>query len=182
MEVDMDAVSFDFSWDMPSFFEELDVIDSMYYLPAEEDSTESSLGDTSSANPANPCSTRAAKNIILERDRRKKLNEKLCTLRGVVPNITKMDKASIIQDAIAYIQELQEKEKHILAELEHTPVNDREGSPPRKKMRKTASSIDGAIFSGGIQGVEILEVITRRNRGNPFRLIGAFAPIVRKHI
>uniref|UniRef100_A0ACD6A938 Uncharacterized protein n=1 Tax=Avena sativa TaxID=4498 RepID=A0ACD6A938_AVESA len=155
----MDAVSFDFCWDTPSFFEELDVVDSMfmYYLPAEEESIESSgLGDsdTSSLNPANPCSTRAAKNIILERDRRKKVNKKLFTLRSIVPNITKMDKASIIHDSIVYIQELQEQEKHILAELE--PVAG-QGSPPRKK---TASSINAAIFSSGIQAVEILEVIT----------------------
>ncbi|KAG2571096.1 transcription factor BHLH6-like [Panicum virgatum] len=59
----------------------------------------------------------ANKNIIMERDRRRKLNEKLYALRSVVPNITKMDKASIIKDAIEYIQQLQAEERQVLQEV-----------------------------------------------------------------
>ncbi|KAM0901689.1 hypothetical protein ACQ4PT_019813 [Festuca glaucescens] len=80
-----------------------------------------------------------------------------------------MDKASIIQDAIAYIQELQEQEQHILAQisdLESAGCNagvikaeeDREDSPPRKKTRRTASSINDAVFSFAAQPVQILEM------------------------
>ncbi|CAN6227578.1 unnamed protein product [Urochloa humidicola] len=57
------------------------------------------------------------KNIVMERDRRRKLNEKLYALRSVVPNITKMDKASIIKDAIEYIEKLQAEERRMLQEV-----------------------------------------------------------------
>ncbi|KAF5955845.1 hypothetical protein HYC85_008701 [Camellia sinensis] len=49
--------------------------------------------------------------------RRKKLNDRLFALRAVVPKISKMDKASIIKDAIDYIQELHEQERRIQANL-----------------------------------------------------------------
>ncbi|XP_023538479.1 transcription factor bHLH35-like [Cucurbita pepo subsp. pepo] len=66
-------------------------------------------------SPSSP--SEASKNIVSERNRRKKLNDRLIALRAVVPNITKMDKASIIKDAIAYIQELRAEEKRIETEI-----------------------------------------------------------------
>ncbi|GJN11837.1 hypothetical protein PR202_ga30064 [Eleusine coracana subsp. coracana] len=100
-----------------------------------EDATsyyDSSSPDGSHSSSAAPAATAAMgakvaggaaganKNIIMERDRRRKLNEKLYALRSVVPNITKvrlMDKASIIKDAIEYIEKLQAEERQILQEV-----------------------------------------------------------------
>ncbi|CAL5035162.1 unnamed protein product [Urochloa decumbens] len=70
-----------------------------------------------SSSPPSPVAASTTKNTVMERDRRRRLNEKLYALRSVVPNITKMDKASIVRDAIAYIQHLQEEERQVLAEV-----------------------------------------------------------------
>ncbi|KAF8380233.1 hypothetical protein HHK36_027715 [Tetracentron sinense] len=45
--------------------------------------------------------------VLLERRRREKLNEKFLVLRSLVPIISKVDKASILNDTIAYLKELE---------------------------------------------------------------------------
>ncbi|KAI9109784.1 hypothetical protein K1719_018825 [Acacia pycnantha] len=56
--------------------------------------------------------------VEAERQRREKLNQRFYALRAVVPNISKMDKASLLGDAIAYINELQAKLKAMESEKE----------------------------------------------------------------
>ncbi|KAK4418365.1 Transcription factor MTB3 [Sesamum alatum] len=69
--------------------------------------------------------------VEAERQRREKLNQRFYALRAVVPTISKMDKASSLSDAIAYITDLQtkirvlEEEKGILNDQQnHCPVPD----------------------------------------------------------
>ena len=62
--------------------------------------------------------------VEAERQRREKLNQRFYALRAVVPNISKMDKASLLGDAISYITDLQMKIK--VLETEKNMVNNKE--------------------------------------------------------
>nr|XP_004239187.1 transcription factor bHLH35 isoform X1 [Solanum lycopersicum] len=64
-----------------------------------------------------PEGSQSSKNIVSERIRRNKLKEKLFALRALVPKITKMDKASIVKDAIEYIVKLQKQDRRIRGEI-----------------------------------------------------------------
>ncbi|KAG6671047.1 hypothetical protein I3843_Q018400 [Carya illinoinensis] len=56
--------------------------------------------------------------VEAKRQRREKLNQRFYALRAVVPNISKMDKASLLGDAITYITDLQMKIKVLETEKE----------------------------------------------------------------
>ncbi|KAE8697275.1 Transcription factor bHLH13 [Hibiscus syriacus] len=66
--------------------------------------------------------------VEAERQRREKLKQQFYALRAVVPNISKMDKASLLGDAIAYINELQAKLKVMESEREKFSSTSRDSS------------------------------------------------------
>ncbi|RDX86510.1 Transcription factor bHLH27, partial [Mucuna pruriens] len=119
-----------------------------------------------SSSPDGGASSMASKNIVSERNRRKKLNERLFALRAVVPNISKMDKASIIKDAIEYIQHLHDQEKRIQAEILDlesgklkNPIYEFDQDLPillRSKKKRTEHLLDSATSRNS--PIEIIEV------------------------
>ncbi|KAA8522719.1 hypothetical protein F0562_009119 [Nyssa sinensis] len=122
----------------------------------------------SSSPDGTQSSSLASKNIVSERNRRKKLNERLFALRAVVPNISKMDKASIIKDAIDYIQELHDQERTIQAEISElesgrgkkNSVFDFDQEIPTALLRSKKKRIEQCYDSAGslISPVEVLEL------------------------
>ncbi|KAI3777224.1 hypothetical protein L1987_47022 [Smallanthus sonchifolius] len=65
-----------------------------------------------------------SKNLMAERRRRKRLNDRLSMLRSIVPKISKMDRTSILGDTIDYVKELLEKiqdlkEQDVDSDMDH---------------------------------------------------------------
>ncbi|CAN6442082.1 unnamed protein product [Victoria cruziana] len=58
-----------------------------------------------------------------ERKRREKLKDRLLALRALVPFITKMDKASIIEDAVLYVQKLQKQATELEQEIQELKLS-----------------------------------------------------------
>ncbi|CAL4910970.1 unnamed protein product [Urochloa decumbens] len=77
--------------------------------------------------PINGREEQPLSHVEAERQRREKLNKRFCALRAIVPNISKMDKASILEDAVTHITDLKKKLEKIEAEreklLEHGKVD-----------------------------------------------------------
>ncbi|KAG2319412.1 hypothetical protein Bca4012_054342 [Brassica carinata] len=76
----------------------------------------SGSGDSSSPD-GGATSLASSKNLVSERNRRQKLNQRILALRSVVPKISKLDKASVIKDSIDYMQELIDQQKRLEAEI-----------------------------------------------------------------
>ncbi|PIA34865.1 hypothetical protein AQUCO_03700261v1 [Aquilegia coerulea] len=55
--------------------------------------------------------------VEAERQRREKLNHRFYALRAVVPNVSRMDKASLLGDAVSYINELKAKIDNLEAQV-----------------------------------------------------------------
>ncbi|KAG0501328.1 hypothetical protein HPP92_001400 [Vanilla planifolia] len=97
--------------------------------------------------------------VEAERMRREKLNQRFYALRAVVPNVSKMDKASLLGDAISYIKELGSKlqsletEKEGLQSQVETLKKERDAVPARPPPPHLAADQDARY--GRCAGVEI---------------------------
>ncbi|TKY55572.1 Transcription factor bHLH25 [Spatholobus suberectus] len=55
--------------------------------------------------------TQAQDHVIAERKRREKLSQRFIALSAIVPGLKKLDKATVLEDAIKYVKQLQERVK-----------------------------------------------------------------------
>ncbi|PKA50088.1 Transcription factor MYC4 [Apostasia shenzhenica] len=110
--------------------------------------------------------------VEAERQRREKLNQRFYALRAVVPNVSKMDKASLLSDAVSYITELQTKLQ--LLESSTESLRSQVDALKIKGADAAGSSADGR--SGRLEEVELevkiigLEAMIRlqsRREGHP---------------
>ncbi|XP_010933462.1 transcription factor MYC2 [Elaeis guineensis] len=97
--------------------------------------------------------------VEAERQRREKLNQRFYALRAVVPNVSKMDKASLLGDAISYIKELTSKLETLESDKEglqaqiETLKTERDSAPARPSQPPDP---DTRLMNGGrCHGVEI---------------------------
>ncbi|GLJ55090.1 hypothetical protein SUGI_1182370 [Cryptomeria japonica] len=75
-----------------------------------------------------------SKNVVSERRRRQKMNKLLYTLRALVPNISKMDKASILGDAIDYVNDLKQQVERAQCDVQSSNVSPRSSDQETDSM------------------------------------------------
>ncbi|ONK79436.1 uncharacterized protein A4U43_C01F6350 [Asparagus officinalis] len=134
--MDMLEAEYNNYWETKMFYEELD----SWGI----DEALSNLYDSSS--PEGPASPITTKNIATERNRRRKLNDKLYALRSVVPNITK-------------IAEIAELEKHKEDKSSVSEITEEDDGEVRKRRKKRSRS---SILANGSPGKPYIEDIQVR--------------------
>nr|ART33342.1 dysfunctional tapetum 1 [Tapiscia sinensis] len=120
-----------------------------------------------------------SKNLHAERRRRQKLSDRLLALRALVPIITNMNKATIIKDAITYIQELQMNVKVLSDQLLEMEAYTEQGAKPRsdevdaaEEMKKRGIKEDVKVTN--IDGNKLwIKIIFEKKRGGFTKLLEA---------
>ncbi|XVE65296.1 hypothetical protein DITRI_Ditri07aG0169500 [Diplodiscus trichospermus] len=98
--------------------------------------------------------------VEAERQRREKLNQRFYALRAVVPNVSKMDKASLLGDAISYINELRSKLQNADSEKEELQkqLEEMKKELARKESRSAPPPPDQDLNMSNNLGNKLIEL------------------------
>ncbi|GKA48695.1 transcription factor FER-like iron deficiency-induced transcription factor-like protein [Tanacetum coccineum] len=124
------------------------------------------------------------KSLISERKRRIGTKEKLYTLRTLVPNISKMDKASIVGDATQYIEDLQTQARNLRSEIAKIEATSNQKKPSQNSnMIRVSNSVPILkkiskleIFNVEEKGYYV-KVVSNKGRGVAVSLLKALESI-----
>ncbi|KAK7400451.1 hypothetical protein VNO78_11659 [Psophocarpus tetragonolobus] len=120
-----------------------------------------------------------SKNLETERRRREKLSARLLMLRSLVPIITNMNKATIVEDAITYIKRLQDKVQSLSQELHEMEATSEETAEPKKQEFDTAEEMKKFGIQEEVQMAKIdgnklwIKVIIEKKSGRFKKLMEA---------
>nr|UYL69204.1 MYC2 [Wurfbainia villosa] len=116
--------------------------------------------------------------VEAERQRREKLNQRFYALRAVVPNVSKMDKASLLGDAVSYIEELRSKIQTLDLEKEELQaqadaLKQQYASAPARPTGFNHKAMNGASRCLGVElevkilGLEAMIRVQCQRRNHP---------------
>ncbi|CAN4102462.1 unnamed protein product [Withania somnifera] len=115
--------------------------------------------------------TDRSRTLISERKRRGRMKEKLYALRSLVPNITKMDKASIIGDAILYVQGLQTKAKKLKVEIAEFESSVNGMNNNKGGIFQNAKKMNFTSYYPAIKRIIKMDVVQLEEKGFYVRLV-----------
>ncbi|GAB4834419.1 endoglucanase 3 [Ancistrocladus abbreviatus] len=89
-----------------------------------------------------------ANHVLSERRRRGKVNERFSTLKSLVPATSKVDKASILDETITYIQELEQRVEELESCQEMTENEQKAKRKPQDMVERTSDNYAYNKFVG----------------------------------